>query len=201
MMEEMKTVNDSIDGKTNKSLISTRRIVGLCVGVEDVETKTTTDLHYQGEILDRVEARLDHISPKLKVAQGNLNEMRKCCGLCVLRNKVQEHETIIVNGRPNGVVSNRITIFEQPTLTVSSSISKPSRDQIKKTLNNDREDEIKGNLKQLGGILENVQKVTYELNNKISTQNFQLNYITNQSESNRIRVKDTTNQTRNMTKQ
>ncbi|KAI6218883.1 Synaptosomal-associated protein 23 [Aphelenchoides besseyi] len=196
MMEEMKTVNDSIDRKTNESLVSTRRIVGLCVGVEDTATKTVTDLYHQGDMLNRVEAQLDHMNIELKATQENVKEMRKCCGLCVLRNKSKEHKTSIVDGKPESVVSNRITIFEQPTLTVGTSISKPSRDYIRQIADDDRENEIKGNLKQIGGILENMQKVTYELNNKISTQNFQLDYITNQSESNRIRVKDATNYTK-----
>ncbi|CAF4863039.1 unnamed protein product, partial [Rotaria socialis] len=75
-------VHTQINQKTNESLESTRRMLGLVAESQEVGANTMITLDEQGEKLKRIEEGLDNIHAGMTEAERNLTNLQKCCGLC-----------------------------------------------------------------------------------------------------------------------
>ncbi|XP_021075164.1 synaptosomal-associated protein 23-like [Mus pahari] len=129
---------------TDKSLESTRRILGLAIESQDAGIKTITMLDEQGEQLNCIEEGTDQINKDMREAEKTLTELNKCCGLCVCP-------------------CNSIT-------------------------NDAREDEMEGNLTQVGSILGNLKNMALDMGNEIDAQNQQIQKITEKADTNKNRI-------------
>ncbi|XP_051502677.1 synaptosomal-associated protein 23-like [Myxocyprinus asiaticus] len=179
MMADMSAEEITIkaDQVTDESLESTRRMLQMAEESMDVGIKTVTMLDEQGEKLRRVEEGVDQIRQDMKQAQKNLNELSKCCGLCLCpcnrlksiendRRYKQVWGTAKIN---QGVVSSQLTAVQNKQAVSVGSVA-PSGPYIKRITNDEREDEMEKNLEQVGSIIGNIKSMAQDMGNEIDHQ-------------------------------
>ncbi|KAL1763948.1 synaptosomal-associated protein 23 [Sigmodon hispidus] len=178
---------------TDKSLESTRRILGLAIESQDAGIKTITMLDEQGEQLNRIEEGMDQINKDMREAEKTLTELNKCCGLCVCPcNRTKNFESGKNykatwgdggDNSPSNVVSKQPTRVTngQPQQTTGTA----SGGYIKRITNDAREDEMEENLTQVGSILGNLKNMALDMGNEIDAQNQQIQRITEKADTNK----------------
>ncbi|XP_043118904.1 synaptosomal-associated protein 23-like [Puntigrus tetrazona] len=150
---------------TNESLESTRRMVQMTNDSLNTGVKTMTMLEEQGETLQNVEREMDQIKQDMKQARKNLNELSKCCGLCLCPcNRLKSTES---DWRKKQVrkpkESKQKVVSSQPT----SAFTGP---YINRITNDEREEEMEGNLSQVVHHVEILKNMALDLSNKIEDQ-------------------------------
>ncbi|XP_016137857.1 synaptosomal-associated protein 23-like isoform X2 [Sinocyclocheilus grahami] len=173
-VEEMTTKANCV---TDQSLESTRRMVQMTNDSLNVGVKTMTMLDEQGETLKNVEREMDQIKQDMKQARKNLNELSKCCGLCLCPcNRLKSTES---DWRKKQVrepkESKQKVVSSQPTAVrngqaVSAGSTAPTGPYIKRITNDDREDEMEENLSQVVNHIEILKNMALDLSNKIEDQ-------------------------------
>eukprot|EP00128_Syssomonas_multiformis_P001889 Colp12_sorted_trinity150504_noHs@16752 len=140
---------EKADQTTDESLESTRRMRQMAEESRQMGANTLATLDEQGKQLDRVEKDLDKINADMKMAEKELHQMEKCCGLCVCPwnkpKKVQENEVFSEKSKTGNVIS------KQPGPQKKG--DKPEGAMIKRVTNDAREDEMEENLEMVGDIL------------------------------------------------
>lgn len=190
MKSELENLQMQANAKTDESLESTRRMLAMCEESQDVGIKTIVMLDQQGEQLDRIEEGMDQINQDMKDAEKNLEGMEKCCGLCVLpwkrmKNfekggdydktwKASEDGKVNTDG-PRMVVDDRNGMGPQGGF-------------ITKITNDAREDEMEQNLNEVSGMLGNLRNMAIDMGSEITSQNAQLDRISNKATSLNDRV-------------
>uniref|UniRef100_A0A8C1QJB2 Synaptosomal-associated protein n=1 Tax=Cyprinus carpio TaxID=7962 RepID=A0A8C1QJB2_CYPCA len=181
-VEEMKIKANDV---TNESLESTRRMLQMTEESLNVGVKTMTMLEEQGEQLKNVDREMDQISQDMKQARKNLNELSKCCGLCLCpcnrlkspksdwrkkqRKKAKESKQKVVSIQPTAVRNGQ---------AVSAGSAAPTGPYIKRVTNDAREDEMEENLGHVGSIVENLKTLALDMGNEIDKQNKSIDHIT-----------------------
>ncbi|XP_026141592.1 synaptosomal-associated protein 23-like [Carassius auratus] len=155
---------------TNESLESTKRMVQMTNDSINAGVKTMTMLDKQGETLMNVEREMDQIKQDMKQARKNLNELSKCCGLCLCPcNRLKSTES---GWRKKQVrepkESKQKVESNQPTALRNGQAS--SGPYIKRITDDDREDEMEENLSQVVDHVAILKNMALGLNNKIEDQ-------------------------------
>ncbi|KAL4630394.1 synaptosomal-associated protein 23-like [Arapaima gigas] len=179
---------------TDESLESTRRMVQMAEETQQTGQNTAIMLGEQGEQLNRVEQGLDQINEDMKIAEKNLTDMSKCCGLCLCPcNRVKTSDrgykrtmTVDSDAFQGGVVST------QPTGTRNGQPGqqKASGPYIKRITNDAREDEMEENLDQVGSIIGNLKTMAVDMGNEIDKQNKQIDRINEKAAVTNVRIQD-----------
>eukprot|EP00124_Ichthyophonus_hoferi_P001324 Ihof_evm9s65 gene=Ihof_evmTU9s65 len=151
-VEELRKRGDEV---TDESLAATRRIRQYAEESNQVGANTMNTLHAQGEQLDNVERDLDKINADMRKAEGEMQNMEKCCGLCVMPwKKTKKFET-------SNKYKKAYTTTEQPLATDIPGEGEERGDQgpakMKRITNDAREDEMEENLDAVGGILNSLK--------------------------------------------
>uniref|UniRef100_A0A8C2A8M5 Synaptosomal-associated protein n=1 Tax=Cyprinus carpio TaxID=7962 RepID=A0A8C2A8M5_CYPCA len=115
------------------------------------------------EKLKNVEKEMDQINQDMKQAQKNLNELSKCCGLCLCPfnrwNYWRKKQVKTPKESKQNIVSS------QPTVVRDGQA--PTGPYIKRITNNDREDEMEDNLRQVGNHVEILKNMALDFDDKI----------------------------------
>ncbi|XP_042598519.1 synaptosomal-associated protein 23-like [Cyprinus carpio] len=186
-VEEMKIKANDV---TNESLESTRRMLQMTEESLNVGVKTMTMLEEQGEQLKNVDREMDQISQDMKQARKNLNELSKCCGLCLCPcNRVTGEKSKGKKQRKKAKESKQKVVSIQPTAVrngqaVSAGSAAPTGPYIKRVTNDAREDEMEENLGQVGSIIENLKTLALDMGNEIDKQNKSIDRITDKADMN-----------------
>uniref|UniRef100_A0A8C2G3B0 Synaptosomal-associated protein n=1 Tax=Cyprinus carpio TaxID=7962 RepID=A0A8C2G3B0_CYPCA len=183
-VEEMKIKANDV---TNESLESTRRMLQMTEESLNVGVKTITMLEEQGEQLKNVDREMDQISQDMKQARKNLNELSKCCGLCLCpcnrlkspksdwrkkqRKKAKESKQKVVSIQPTAVRNGQ---------AVSAGSAAPTGPYIKRITNDDREDKMEENLSHVVNHVEILKNMALELSNKIEDQIQIIDHVNNE---------------------
>ncbi|CAG2253420.1 SNAP25 [Mytilus edulis] len=173
MRSELETLQMQANAKTDESLDSTRRMLQMCEESQDVGIKTIVMLDQQGEQLDRIE-------------EG----MEKCCGLCVLPWKRMK------NFEKGGAYDKTWKASEDgkvntdgPRVMVDErNGAGPQGGFITKITNDAREEEMENNLTEVSGMLGNLRNMAIDMGSEITSQNNQLDRISNKATSLNDRV-------------
>ncbi|XP_022079044.1 synaptosomal-associated protein 23-like isoform X2 [Acanthochromis polyacanthus] len=195
---------------TDESLESTRRMLQLAQESKETGVNTMVMLDQQGEQLRRVEDGMDQINQDMKLAEKNLTDLSKCCGLCVCpcdRVTSIEHDSKykrtwgIGGGESEVDGSGAKVVSTQPSgvrngQAAQASAAAPSGPYIKRITNDAREDEMEENLDAVGGIIGNLKSMALDMGNEIDTQNKQIDRITEKADMNKLRI-DEANQRAN----
>uniref|UniRef100_A0A8C1GSB5 Synaptosomal-associated protein n=1 Tax=Cyprinus carpio TaxID=7962 RepID=A0A8C1GSB5_CYPCA len=120
------------------------------------------------EKLKNVEKEMDQINQDMKQAQKNLNELSKCCGLCLC--PFNRWDRAYINYWRKKQVktpkeSKQNIVSSQPTVVHDGQA--PTGPYIKRITNNDREDEMEDNLRQVGNHVEILKNMALDFDDKI----------------------------------
>ncbi|CAF1006148.1 unnamed protein product [Rotaria magnacalcarata] len=191
--DELNGVHAQINQKTNESVESTRRMLGLVAESQEIGTNTMVALDEQGEKLKRIEEGLDNIHAGMTEAERNLTNLQKCCGLCVL-----PWQRVRQTYRPH---TNSSTAFSsetsspttaEPKLRMANDEGIPQNGYITRITNDDRETEMDDNLQLVSSYLGNLKNLALDMGETIEGQNKTITRITDKSEVGIVRV-DTAN--------
>ncbi|XP_073682709.1 synaptosomal-associated protein 23-like [Garra rufa] len=162
---------------TNESLESTRRMLQMTEESLDTGVKTLIMLDEQGEKLKNVQQEVEQIKQDMKQARKNLNELSKCCGLCLCPcNRLKSAESKWRKKPKEPKESNQNVVFSQPTAirngqAVSAGSTAPSGPYIKRITNDDREDEMEENVIQVANHVGNLKNMALNFGYMIERQN------------------------------
>ncbi|XP_018590821.1 synaptosomal-associated protein 23-like [Scleropages formosus] len=190
-LEEMTIRTNQV---TDESLDSTRRMLQMAEETQQTGQKTAIMLGEQGEQLNRIEQGLDQIGEDMKIAEKNLTDMSKCCGLCLCPcNRVKTSDkgykramTADSDASKGGVVSSQPTGIRngQPGQQTASG------PYIKRITNDAREDEMEENLEQVGSIIGNLKTMALDMGTEIDKHNKQIERINEKAEVTNVRIQD-----------
>eukprot|EP00123_Amoebidium_parasiticum_P001577 comp12704_c0_seq1/m.7802 comp12704_c0_seq1/g.7802 ORF comp12704_c0_seq1/g.7802 comp12704_c0_seq1/m.7802 type:complete len:214 (-) comp12704_c0_seq1:218-859(-) len=191
--EAVQALRQKGDEITNESLAATRRIRQMAEESEQVGGATLNKLEAQGEQLNNVERDMDKINAGMKKAEGEMQEMEKCCGLCVCpwqRQGNYENSSAYNKAYGSGALSQP-KAAKKPgeaatTKPAGGAGDEPAR--MKRVTNDAREDEMEENLDAVGGILANLKGQAQAMNEELASQNQQLDRVNIKADSNIGRI-------------
>ncbi|XP_072343234.1 synaptosomal-associated protein 23-like [Scyliorhinus torazame] len=183
---------------TDESLESTRRMLQIAEESREAGGKTLVMLDEQGEQLRRVDEGLDQINQDMKVAEKNLTDLTKCCGLCVCPcSRVKNFEVQDAYKKAWGSDSDGNTgraVTSQPGNKHSNhEMTKRGGEgegYINRITNDAREDEMEENLQNVGSIIGNLKNMALDMGNEIDVQNKKITTITAKADANKARIDD-----------
>ncbi|XP_061698738.1 synaptosomal-associated protein 23-like isoform X2 [Syngnathoides biaculeatus] len=188
---------------TDESLESTRRMLQLAEESKETGVKTIVMLDQQGEQLNRVEDGMDQINQDMRLAEKNLTDLSKCCGLCICPcNRVSSIENDSRYKRTWGVgggldaesnADGSKVVSKQPAGVRNGQAGQvnappPSGPYVKRITNDAREDEMEDNLNAVGGIIGNLKSMAVDMGAEIDKQNKQIDRITDKADMNKLRI-------------
>ncbi|PAA49761.1 hypothetical protein BOX15_Mlig011835g1, partial [Macrostomum lignano] len=194
---ELEEIQLLMNQKTDESLESTRRMVALCEDAKEAGISTLVMLDDQGEQLDRVEEGMDHINQDMKDAEKNLDDLNKCCGLCILPwnkagkgdfdKKFKKDDDGAVN--TNGP---RVVVDQNGMAIQGGYVTRITKDA--------REDEMDNNIQEVGNMVGNLRNMAVDMGSEIDSQNRQLDRIKVKAESNDKRIQEANDRANKMLK-
>ncbi|CAH8502056.1 unnamed protein product [Dicrocoelium dendriticum] len=196
-MTELELLKMRMHKTTDESLESTRRMVQLCDESQKTGAATMQQLQSQGEQLREVDRNMDEIHHDLRQAEQNLEELDKCCGLCVLpwkRSKKQKSDRYFQKPPPNAhqpYYNTSVGNARTPGFPAAGNPVTPSQGPfIKRILNDERETEIETNLQQVSSMVGELKNMATDMNQEIKTHNELLERIDRKADANKDRLAD-----------
>ncbi|XP_060939046.1 synaptosomal-associated protein 23-like isoform X2 [Limanda limanda] len=186
---------------TDESLESTRRMLQMAEESKVTGANTMVMLDQQGEQLKNAENGMDQINQDMKLAEKNLTDLSKCCGICVCpcdRVSTIEHDTKYkktwgIRGADGEIDdSDSKVISRQPPGARNGQVGQQndSGPYIKRITNDAREDEMEENLGAVGSIIGNLKTMAMDMGSEIDKQNIQIDRITDKADMNKVRIDD-----------
>nr|XP_057912001.1 synaptosomal-associated protein 23-like isoform X2 [Doryrhamphus excisus] len=191
---------------TDESLESTRRMLQMAEESKDTGVKTMVMLDQQGEQLKRVEDGMDQINQDMRLAEKNLSDLSKCCGLCIcpcnrvtsIENDSRYKRTWGIGGgdAESNADSGSKVVSRQPSAVRNGQAgqvnapppSSSSGPYIKRITDDAREDEMEDNLNAVSGIIGNLKTMAVDMGTEIDKQNKQIDRITDKADMNKLRI-------------
>jgi len=172
----------------SESLASTHRMKAYLQNADGAAVETMVNLETQREQLNRVEGNLDQIDQEIRVADRNLTQMDKFCGMCLCpcrRNRSKNLKTYSAD-----TVEIKYTKSQQKSSSVSKS-SSPSKNSknnndsrtqdnnrfIAPITGDDKEDEMEANMEDISSYLKDLKIKAKVMGNEIETQNEQIDRV------------------------
>ncbi|CAF2399587.1 unnamed protein product [Rotaria sp. Silwood2] len=195
--DELNAIQSQINQKTNESVESTRRMVGLVAESQEIGTNTMIMLDEQGEKLNRIDAGLDNIHAGMSEAEKNLTNLQKCCGLCVLpwQRFRGTYRTYANSSTAFNSETSSPTITE-PKLRMAGDEGIPNGGYVTRITNDDRETEMDDNLQLVSSYLGNLKNMALDMGDTIQNQNKTIDRIAEKSEAGIQRVDDANKRTK-----
>ncbi|KAI1285751.1 Synaptosomal-associated protein 23 [Halotydeus destructor] len=183
--QQQEDLQAQIDGTTDQSLESTRRIRQMAEETNEIGVKTLAQLDEQGDQLDRIEQDLDTIATDVRSAQKSLNKMDKWFGLVRMpwTKKAPKHKVAPAASADAG--SSHSSAGPAPARPPAASWSggkEGGGPMVSRITGDAREDEMEENLQAVGGILGNLRNMALDMGSTIDGQNRQLGRITAKTE-------------------
>ncbi|XP_057304708.1 synaptosomal-associated protein 25-like [Hydractinia symbiolongicarpus] len=169
---------------TDESLESTRRILQMAEETQETGIKTMVTLDEQGERLDHIEEELEDINANVREAEENLTKMERFCGLCLCScRRPRNFEKTEQYKKAFGQIAG-------PHTKKNKNVKKTeeSGNFIQRVTNDAREDEMEDNMKQVAGIVNNLESMALDMGDELKKQNSQLDRITDQTNANAERI-------------
>ncbi|KAF6768180.1 Synaptosomal-associated protein 25 [Paragonimus kellicotti] len=155
----------------------------------------------QGDQLRRVDGQMDVIHTDIQQAERNLEEMDKCCGLCVLpwkRSKKPTSDKLFKQPHSNNqsmVAPSTQTSQRQPQQFNTQPTSQPQMripgqgQYITRITNDAREDEMEANLQEVSHIVGDLRVMATDMNQEIREHNEIVERIDQKADANQERLR------------
>lgn len=186
---ELQEIQLKMNQTTDDSLDSTRRMLSMCEEAKEAGISTLVMLDDQGEQLDRIEEGMDQINQDMKDAEKNLDDLNKCCGLCVLpwnkRRNVGKEYADTWKGNDDGKVNQ-----DGPRIVVDQNGAGVTGGYVTRITNDAREDEMDQNMTEISGMVGNLRNMAVDMGGEITTQNRQIDRIKIKATSNKERIEN-----------
>lgn len=173
---------------TDESLASTRRMVGMIEESRETAAGTMVQLDEQGEQLRRAEDGLDEINLGIRDAETHIEDMEKCCGLCILpwkRSRKFESKAVYKEGFEEKKGKGK----EKGGASLpSGGGGAASGPYVQRVMDDAREDEMEENLDDVGRGIAMLKDMALDIGTTLEDQNSRIDRITNKAESNEIRM-------------
>ncbi|CAH8828604.1 unnamed protein product [Trichobilharzia szidati] len=184
-MTEYEQIKFKMNQTTDESLEASRRMMALCEEAKEAGISTLVMLDDQGEQLDRINEGMDQINQDMKDAEKNLDDLNKCCGLCVLPwNKVKKKDDYTKQLKDEDMRGG-----DGPRIIVDQNGMGPTGGYITRITNDAREDEMDQNLQEVSGMIGNLRNMAIDMGSEINQQNVQIERIQIKAKSNAERIK------------
>ncbi|CAH8455235.1 unnamed protein product [Schistosoma haematobium] len=172
-MTEYEQIKFKMNQTTDESLEASRRMMALCEEAKEAGISTLVMLDDQGEQLDRINEGMDQINQDMKDAEKNLDDLNKCCGLCVLPwNKVKKKDDYTKQLKDEDMRGG-----DGPRIIVDQNGMGPTGGYITRITNDAREDEMDQNLQEVSGMIGNLRNMAIDMGSEINQQNVQVERI------------------------
>ncbi|VDP29261.1 unnamed protein product [Schistosoma curassoni] len=143
-----------------------------------VGAQTLGKLESQGQQLRGIDSDMDNIREDLREAQRDLDEIDKCCGLCVLpwRKVKPDSKTPKYPTSGNGYLTGASNNYQVNSYQPQSGFQIQQNQQksgpfITRITNDAREDEMEQNLQQVSGMVSQLHSMATDMNQEITTHN------------------------------
>jgi len=176
---------------TDESLASTRRMVGMIEESRETAVGTMVQLDEQGEQLRRAEDGLDEINLGIRDAETHIEDMEKCCGLCILpwkRSRKFESKAVYKEGFEEKKVKGKEKDKGGQGPNGGSGGGGASGPYVQRVMDDAREDEMEDNLEDVGRGIAMLKDMALDIGTTLEDQNQRIDRITNKAESNEIRM-------------
>ncbi|CAL8104038.1 unnamed protein product [Calicophoron daubneyi] len=195
---ELELLRMKMNKTTDESLESTRRMVQMCDESQKVGAATMQELNAQGEQLRGVDSQMDNIHADLNEADKNLDDLEKCCGLCIPAwKKTKKAKTngafknkplgVEVN-QPSGRVANAPQSYPATAGQKNAGFGPGGERYITRITNDAREDEMEQNLQQVAGMVGELHGMATDMNQEIRTHNEILDRIDRKTDANQAQL-------------
>ncbi|XP_056098207.1 synaptosomal-associated protein 23-like [Rhinichthys klamathensis goyatoka] len=176
---------DEITSKANRvtdeSADSCRRILQMTEETMNVGDKTITMLDEQEEKLRNVKQEVGQIKQDMKQARKNLNELSKCCGLCLCPwNRVKSSKSDRRYKQGKEPKESKRNVVSSQKSAIRNGTEAPSGPYINRITNDEREDEMEENLKIVGSNILIMKSMALGIGDKISKQIQTIDEINNE---------------------
>lgn len=183
----MDTVNQDLQQEINntqqETLEASRNIKRIAFETEDIAGKTLTNLHEQGQNINKIDKTLDGIDNKIDEAEDGMNQLDKCCGLFICPWK-RVRGTKKYGKAFSTANENQGYIGDQPREGVQYNEIKLKRI----VAGDEREDEIEENVNHAARAVGNLAMMANDMNAELTTQNTQLERVNKKAASNEQRL-------------
>jgi len=178
---------------TDESLASTRRMVGLIEQSKETAVGTMVQLDEQGEQLRRAEEGLDEINIGIRDAETHIEDMEKCCGLCILPwRRFRKFESTAAYkdgyGEKKAKGKEKDKGSSQGAGGGGGGGGGVSGPYIDRVMDDARETEMEDNLQDVDTGIQMLKEMALDMGNTIENQNTRIDRITNKAESNEMRM-------------
>lgn len=198
-LTELELLKMKMNKTTDESVESTRRMVQLCDESQRVGAATMEQLASQGDQLRDIDQNMDVIHSDLRDAERDLEQLDKCCGLCVLpwkKSKKLKTENVFDSQRSGKIRDSRPTSgtpnTKQPqNQPVPGQPCVAGQNQYVTRITNDaREDEMEANLGQVAGMVGDLRSMATDMNKEIQYHNQLLENIDKKTVGNQERMNE-----------
>lgn len=148
---------------------------------------TMVQLDEQGEQLRRAEDGLDEINLGIRDAETHIDDMDKCCGLCILpwkRSRKFEAEAVYKDGFEEKKSKGK----EKGGAQGPGGGGAASGPYVHRVMDDAREDEMEENLEDVGRGIAMLKDMALDIGTTLGDQNERIDRINNKAESNEIRM-------------
>lgn len=132
-------------------------------------------------------------------AERNLNNLQKCCGLCVLPwQRTRRTHLPFTNSSTTVNSETSSPTTTEPKLRMAGEEGMPSKGYITRITNDDREEEMDDNLQLVGSYLGNLKNMALDMGDTIENQNKQLDRIAVKTDAGQIRMDNANKKTQDL---
>lgn len=191
-----------IDNTQNQILDTSRNIKRLAVETEESAIATTNNLAKQRDQLNLIEKGLDNVDEKIDDAQDRLDDLDKCCGLCICPwnrwARQKKIKKMVKNGQttdetklgPSLGVNNPAADVDMKRKQQKHNIQEHDVNLTDIIEGDHRNAEINDNVQYASKAVSNLHAMALDMGQEIDAQNRQLDRINDKAEDNNTRLED-----------
>jgi hypothetical protein len=128
-------------------------------------------------------------------AEKNLDELNKCCGLCVLPwRRIRRINRPFANSNTASSSETSSPTIIEPKLRMAGEEGMPTKGYINRITEDDREEEMDDNLQLVGSYLGNLKNMALDMGDTIANQNKQIGRIADKSDVGAVRLESANKQ-------
>lgn len=189
MASTLSTVNKDLEQQQditqNEIVDSSRNIKRIAIETTDTAKATMVNLEQQREKLEEADKHMDNIDIQTRQAQQGLDDLDKCCGLCICpwnRYKAPKKKSTKTEKRGH---DNDISLDCGPAPVTMQPKAQETDVKMKVIMKGDsRETEIQENIQYAATAVDNLHQMALDMGTEIQSQNVLLKNVDKKAKKN-----------------